>query len=237
MSGQAELSEALERVVESHLLDLHVAIPAVVAVYDKDQQTVECTPLLSRLVDNADGKFSEETLPKLPPIPVCFPRSADFFVSFPLKKGDTGLIVFNEVSIDQWLGTEAAATDVQKSPGDARRHEMNAGVFIPGIYNRTRRLTEASDTEMRLGEDGGRQLRFPAGVAAEVKRDGSTAQFVALANLVADELALIKTQLEDHEHTYIPPVHPATATQTTANDANYTPGSVANVSLKAEEPP
>lgn len=233
MTGKAELSEALERAVDTALLDLHVALPAVVASYDKGAQTVEVTPLVSCLVDNSGGTVTSEELPKLPPMPVSFPRSSDFFMAFPLKAGDTGLVIFSEASMDLWLGTPVVALDIQQPPADARRHTLSSGVFYPGLYNRTRRLSEASDTEMRLGQDGGRQLRFPPGAPAEVKRDGSTADFVSLAGRVDAYIA----DMDDILRTWVVAATDGGAALKTLFTSKFptAPNSTASTSLKAEE--
>jgi len=179
MTGTPTLGEAVRKAIESRLLDLHVALPAVVAKYDKADQTVEVTPLLKRMVENSDGGFSTEELPKLPPMPVLQPHAGDMFLALPISKGDTGLVVFCEASMDQWLGTAAVADDVQQSPGDGNRHTLGSGVFIPGLFNRKRRLSEADDMELRMGEDGGVQLRQAPSGHMEVIKEGESSETLA----------------------------------------------------------
>ena len=60
-------------------------------------------PVLKRVLPNLDGELVSEQLPVLSDVPVLFPRAGGFFISFPIQPGDFVQLVFNEVSIDDWM--------------------------------------------------------------------------------------------------------------------------------------
>lgn len=176
-----ELSEVIASAIESRLVDLHTALPCVIDSYDDAAQTVACTPLLSRVLENADGTLATEKLPSLVNVPVAFPRSAAFVFRFPLVAGDTGLVVFSEVPTDQWLGLPFLGRDSQGTPGDVRRHTLSGGLFLPGAYNAARRMPPALSAGMYLGSATGVQAKFPAAGPAEFAIHPAPTDAVALS--------------------------------------------------------
>jgi len=118
---------------------------------------------------------------------------------------------------------------VQQSPGDGNRHTLGSGVFIPGLFNRKRRLSEADDSELRMGEDGGVQARVAPGGPMEVMEDGGTTDFVALAAKVDLNFTTLLTLLKTWSVT---PADGGLALQTAALLLS-TPG-VGAAKLKAE---
>lgn len=186
MSGAVDTATLILAAIEARLLDVHVSLPVVVESYDPETGTVEVVPLLKRVLEDDDGKPVTEELPKLPPMPVMWSRSSKFTAgTFPLEAGDTGMAVFNEVPIWQWLSTPAAARDVQQSPGETRRHTLSGGVFVPGLYNAARREAGAVAGRLVVGRIGGTTLQVPETGAAEVKGSGTTSPVVTVEKLVA----------------------------------------------------
>ena len=59
---------------------------------------------------------------------MCFPGSGAFPETFPLKAGDTVLLVFSSSSIDRWLSLGG-----EVDPIDDRRHHITDAMAIPGL--------------------------------------------------------------------------------------------------------
>lgn len=128
------LASVLAAALKAQLADVHVAIPAQVESFDSSRRCVSAQPLIRHgHTDGETGERSVERLPVITDVPVVFPGSGLFCVEWPVAKGDTGLLVFSEASIDKWL---ARGGDVD--PLDDRRHALSDAIFIPGLRSLNR---------------------------------------------------------------------------------------------------
>lgn len=149
MTITPDMAEVIADAIESTLIDVHVGLPGAVQSYDADEQTATIELQVKRALPKGDGTYATEDLPVLENVPVEFPRSKEFAVTFPLAAGDTGLVVFSEMSIDQWR-----SKGVNTSPGDIGRHTLSGGVFRPGLAPNVNALkTAAHVTNMVIGLD------------------------------------------------------------------------------------
>jgi hypothetical protein len=180
-------------------LDMETAFPARVQSYDSDLQVADLVPLVRRQVPQPDGSHTTEALPVLPCVPVCFPRMGQWFVSFPIEPGDTGLVIVCSGDIGPWRIGSGDVTD----PGDLRRHHMSHAVFLPsGLVPRARKLTQtgaagtsespALPTGMVIGSDAsdGARVMLRADGTIEVRSGGS-----APVNVVAGGAVTIQSGL------------------------------------------
>lgn len=181
MSTTPTQAEIIMQAIDSRLLDVHTALPGKVNSFDKDTQTVEVELQVRRMVEDASGRLQEEELPILPNVPVGFPRSEAFFISFPLAKGDFVWVIFSEASIDQWRSKGSATP-----PGDARRHTLTGAVAMPCVYPNDRAIGEVHASAMVVGEDGGQKVFIHPGGEVEVtdSASGSAGDFVSQAGKV-----------------------------------------------------
>jgi hypothetical protein len=181
------LSELIRKAMEARLADVRVALPGRIENYDVEAQTADVKPLIKQVTDAEDGKIVE-SLPVIPAVPVCQPRSGGFCVSLPIAKGDTGLLIVCDRSIDQWhkLGGEV-------DPRDMRMHSLNGAVFYPGLTDSTRPLASASAEDLVIGDDDGDALLtlkddgsilIGRGAAAEAARKGDSVEAVIPAGTV-----------------------------------------------------
>ena len=117
--------EVLNSVIDGRLIDLHVALPGEVIYYDVVRKQVAVLPMIKKKYFNQNEAVE---LPILNNVPVVFPRSGKSHLVFPISRGDTGQILFNERSIDVWQ-----MKGERVDPGDPRKHDLNDAVFIPGL--------------------------------------------------------------------------------------------------------
>jgi hypothetical protein len=184
------LGELLNRALDARLADVHVSMPGRVETYDAATQTADVQPLLKRALRDEDGEIVE-TLPLCPGVPVLFPRAGDWFVSLPLSKGDTVLLVFAERSLDQWLERGG-----EVDPGDLRMHSLDGAVAIPGVYPRKERLADVHAENLVLGRDGGVQIHLrPDGTLS--LGEETPGDWLAMAAKVLSELQKAEQDLND----------------------------------------
>lgn len=119
------LSDVIETAIRNALLNLNTAMPAEVVKYDSKKNTVDVQPSIKRKY--ADGTTASQ--PRIFTVPVCFPRSGKAAVTFPIKKGDSVLLVFSQRSLDAWKGSGG-----EVEAGDPRTHALSDAVAIPGVY-------------------------------------------------------------------------------------------------------
>jgi hypothetical protein len=180
---------AIARALDDRLAQVHVALPGRVESYDLSTQRAEIRVMVQRTVEveDGDGAKQAEELPVLPAVPCGFPRAGGMFISFPIKTGDFGLLVFNERSIDQFR-----AGGVEGPPGDQRMHGLSGAVFLPGaLVPASGVLADAHADNLVLGRDGGSQIHVRPDGEVHVPADGAV-NFVALVSGLQDIVDAIK---------------------------------------------
>ncbi len=122
------LPGVIDGAISARLKNLRVALPARVETYDASTQTCSCQPLVYDGYFDETGTRQAEKLPVIASVPVMFPGSGAYSETWPLKAGDTVLLVFSSSSIDRWL-----ANGGEVDPIDDRRHHLTDAIAIPGI--------------------------------------------------------------------------------------------------------
>jgi hypothetical protein len=126
---------AVDCLIARALENVHTAIPGVVRSYSDGFADVE--PVLS--VPLADGR--ELKMPKIFKVPVVFPRTARFGMTFPVEPGDGVLLVFCERAIDDWI-----ADGEDHSASDGRMFSLTDAVAIVGLFGGTKGTAPSSDS-------------------------------------------------------------------------------------------
>lgn len=190
-----DVQEAASR---NTLSDLHTCMPGeVVAIRSSTRdgrQFVDVLPMLKRAVTDEDGEPVDEALPVLQMVPVGYLQGGGFFLSVPLRIGDGVLLVFAERSLDAWIESAIFGAKMPVTPGDLSMHSLQGAIALPlGPAPRSALHTGVDGKDLVVGTSSGTVL-------ARFKPDGSVmiaegTEFVALANLVADELDRIKSDL------------------------------------------
>jgi hypothetical protein len=179
MAERITPAEALRRVLDARLTDLHTALPGRVRAYDVTTQTADVEPMIKRGVPTGgeEDEVTLETLPVLPSVPVLFPSGGQCFVTFPLAVGDPVLLVFCERDTAHYRGTGAVA-----DPGVPTMHGLSGAVAIPCAFGpRSAALSGVSSTDLVLGRVNG--LANIAIKSATVEVGGAT-DSAALASRV-----------------------------------------------------
>lgn len=185
----SDLVNAVKSAIESRVRNIHTAIPGRVESYDAGTQTASIVPMVIPTVPGADEDDGEAAapLPKLLSVPVIFPRAGDFAITFPVRKGDTVLLIFAERDIGRWRATGEREQPIVSTP-----HGISGAVAIPGLYPSGEALSGVHEDALFLGQPGGFGVRI-TDERAEVGGDSDAA---ALASKVD---ALIKA-FDSHVH-------------------------------------
>lgn len=123
-----EVYDALDAWVGDAVAGLHVSTVGRIESYDAAKQRAEVQPMIRRGVVLEDGTRTTELHPIITDVPVVFPGSGGYSITWPIAKGDTVLLVFADQSLDRWL----PRGDIV-DPADDRSHTLTDAIAIPGI--------------------------------------------------------------------------------------------------------
>lgn len=157
---------------------MQTAFPAKVTAWDTASNTVTVEPQHIETWVTLDGVRRSEETPEgiaITNVPVCYPRSGQWAVTFPIETGSTGMVICTKYSLEAWRreGNRADPRDVRKfTIAGATFHPVN---LVPGADELT-----PDSTYMVIGNRPNQPL---------------ATDFVALAEKVDAALALIKTHV------------------------------------------
>ena len=135
------LFDVMKSLLKSFQDDLHTSLPGAIVNYDPETRLASVIPQMKKKYQG--GQIL--AMPVIHNVPVQFSASAKASISFPLEKGDEGMIFFSERSIDEWM--KSGQADL---PDDARRFSLDDAFFIPGTFSR--KNTRAGSKDGLLAE-------------------------------------------------------------------------------------
>ncbi len=123
---EEDIVDVLNNFLFSRFENIHTGIPAQVEGYEEGTRKAK-VKLLVKLV-RKNGDILE--VPIIENVPVMFPASAAFTLTFPLAKGDKGLVMFAETGIGNYLNGSGQEVEAD-SPA---RFQLTDAMFLPGLY-------------------------------------------------------------------------------------------------------
>jgi hypothetical protein len=193
MKQTHSLAQLLKQAIDNRLLDVHTALIAKVESYDAEKQQVNVSPALKRHLRNIEGKWISEQLPIMCDVPVLFPRSGGYFIHLPIRSGDFVQLIFNEVSINEWMRSETSNITSDQ------RFTLQGAVAIPGICPETRAPIGVTKNNLVLGKENGPQIHIDD---KKIRLGSANAKkALAIAGKVEKELNRIIEAFNNHTHT------------------------------------
>lgn len=174
------LAQILRDAITAHLYDVHVCLPARVEAYDAAKQKATIKPLLKKRYKSEQG---DTELPVITGVPVQWPSAAggSSFLHLPLAKGDPGMAIFCERSIDAWLQGQGQIV----APDDPRHHHLSDAVFVPGVRPFGASLT-GTDTQNAILQNG--QMRVVLAPDGTVSIEGASEEFLTIVDSMLEHL-------------------------------------------------
>lgn len=114
--------------IESKLMDVHTALPAIIISFDASTRTVTAQPTIQRVFSEGEGLEGATNLPPCVDVPVVFPMGGGYELTFPIKAGDECLLMFAERCIDGWFESGQPT-----QPNDFRQHDLSDAFAIVGV--------------------------------------------------------------------------------------------------------
>lgn len=190
-----ELSDVIDEALRNFSNDLHTCTVGVIDKYDPVKHVANIKLGNKRLFEkldpvySPDGKsviYEEVEVQTLLNVPVLFHSGGGIQLSFPLRRGDTCVVLFAEDDINNFRATGKPGT----SPALINKFSWSSSLCIPAeVKNKT--YSNNHDSE------------------ALVISSGGESDFVALAGLVKQGFEDLKTYIDGHTHAYASPGGPA----------------------------
>lgn len=97
---------SLEKLFKHYQRELNTGIPCYVEKYDDDACTVDVTVPFSDYYEQDGAEPLNLDWGVIPDVPVQFPGSGEFSITWPLKRGDVGWLKFSQRSLDEWFASD-----------------------------------------------------------------------------------------------------------------------------------
>lgn len=110
------LEDSMARILADFQNRLHTGCPAVVESYNEDEKRVDVRIPFREIYDVPDGTIREHGWPLIPDVPVKFPKSGGFIVTWPLEAGDIVWISWSMYPTGEWQASDGK-TDVYQEAG------------------------------------------------------------------------------------------------------------------------
>ena len=149
MTRTPSLAEVINFALDQRLGDVRISMPGRVERWDPNKQLIDAQPLVKQHYEDEEGNTQTEALPLIPNVPVVYPSGGGFSLKFPLRRGDSVLLVFSASSLDRWLDGGGLV-----DPVDDYRHALADAVAIPGLHDFRHPLATPHVTALTVGRDG-----------------------------------------------------------------------------------
>jgi hypothetical protein len=174
------MGEGIESRIRDFANQLYTCTPAIVDSYNPEDCTVNVYPAIY-FVDK-DGVTLKE--PFLEKVPLHFQATRELGITFPVRKGDTVLLVFGHSDAELWL----SESKDYNYPKTRRQHNINDAYAIAGVFRYNSSPVQAgteqdlniryNDSFVRIKENGEVAVESPTKVtvkAPDVEIESATA--------------------------------------------------------------
>ena len=168
--GRTSLAEVMKVAMRAAKIGIRTSIPCTVENYNPLTQKVDVIAG-HVLVTNTDAGTREAEPMKVPGCPVGFMASSGGSLTLALKKGDTGMLVISDRSLEQWMNKTPVVDAVD--PAANHTHNIIDGVFLPGLHPTGAPIIGASTSGVIL--DGAPTIKFGPLATKGVARLGDLA--------------------------------------------------------------
>ena len=118
-----EFTEEIETTARSVVNDIHTALPGEIVSYNAGTGTATVKPIGNFVT--SDGKSLK--YPTITEAPVCFPfcQNAGVGMAYPVKAGDSCIIIISEVELDSWRSGGGSSGSL--------RFDLTSAMVLPGL--------------------------------------------------------------------------------------------------------
>lgn len=118
-----EFAQGIEDMISNGIAGIHTACPATIVSFDAGTCVANVKPTMTYY--KSDGTTLD--YPVIIGVPVFMPRAGSSQITYPVKAGDSCLLVFAERSIDEWMGKGNSDNH------DPRRYDLTDAFCFVGM--------------------------------------------------------------------------------------------------------
>ncbi len=145
---------AFRTALEGWQSGLWTAMPGVVKSVNLAKLTCEVQIAVQGTITEEDGSTRNVNYPLLADVPILFPSTAGFLITFPLAANDEVLVIFASRCIDSWWQSGGIANQ----PMEARMHDLSDAFAIPGPRSQPNVVANVSATDLEIRNTAGDTL-------------------------------------------------------------------------------
>jgi hypothetical protein len=197
----------LRAALENHQAEMWTAVPAILQTYNAAAMT--CTAVIAVkakvLATKTAQTFTDVQITTLVDLPVQFPSGGGYTLTFPLAKGDEGLVIFSSRCIDAWWQNGGV-----QPQAELRMHDIADGMFVPGLRSQPRVIPSPSANSVQLrSDDGVAKVEIAAGHVVNIDAPGGlnflgdltvTGNFKATGGVTGGYGGVDQVGLQTHRH-------------------------------------
>lgn len=125
--------EGVLRIFKNNIFTtLNVCMPCKVISYNATDNTVDLQPSIQTVLANNERK--DRAI--LTDVPVISLGGNGLTIRIPLKKGDTGIVIFCDRDITLYKEILDNSKPLSTSPQTLRKHDIADGIFIPSTFSK-----------------------------------------------------------------------------------------------------
>jgi len=224
MSQSPKLEDVLEEAINSYATEHYTAVPGRVESYDKNNQLATIAIEINEVDYLPDGR-GVTTYPIIKNVPIMFPGSGNFRITFPVEAGDKVLFIVSTFDIHKWQKT---GKPVSIDWPAIDRNKFSAGFAIPGLFagKRPPEPSGSGDTGIVLHNNH-----------KNIKLGSNASEFVATEATMDTFMFALEAAIEAGNNSGTAPGATAATTLTylkEALDANFWPQNHVATKVKAE---
>lgn len=129
---EQELVQRIKEMAQSEVNGIHTAMPGKITAFDPGTGMASVQPSVK--YKKPDG--TKIDYPVITGVPVIFPQAAllSSVIAFPVKAGDTCLLIVSEESLDSWL--------YGQDPDTEMKFDLSNAIAIPGLFSKASKAVQ-----------------------------------------------------------------------------------------------
>lgn len=168
------------------MLSLNCHAVGTIQEFDSTLQTAQVSINYKQVYSPTSPTLPDQLVayPLLLDCPVVIMNGGGGRLTFPIKKGDECIVLFNDRDIDTWF-----AGNTGGAPNSSRTHSFSDGLVLVGVKSNLTKLSDYSTTHVELSHSDGGSLKL----SDKVRLENNITDLKAVINGLIDIIAGLTT--------------------------------------------